>query len=286
MTNQIQNQLRADENSTGLFPISQYQIVNFARQLGPNEYTFNPRLGYISLNQALNNDDVLCVAYEGTVNGIAFKVGEFSMDIQRNTTIPEIMFLKMLKGPSQRPDLPMWDLMMKNVYSLGSFQVQPKDFKLNIVYADDPSGADLNYLPVKNEPNLSGVPLLNVFKLDQLNTQQERVSDGLFDLIEGVTIKLLHKSEFVGDTKGFEEHPDDVPGKYGFYVEKEVDSEIHTVTRMSIPDCYEIQGGGYLRVPDIKTSVYLRSKGDTFTCKCSKYDDEFWDILDNIPDVE
>lgn len=185
---QIQNQLRADENATQMLPISQYQIVNFARQLGPNEYTFNPRLGYISLNQALNNDDVLCVAYEGTVNGIAFKVGEFSMDIQRNTTVPEIMFLKMLKGPSQRPDLPMWDLMMKNVYSLGSFQVQPKDFKLNIVYADDPSGADLNYLPVKNEPNLSGIPLLNVFKLDQLNTQQEKVSDGLFDLIEGVTI--------------------------------------------------------------------------------------------------
>jgi len=114
----------------------------------------------------------------------------------------------------------------------------------------------------------------------------KRLLETFTHTIEGVTIKLLHKSEFVGDTKGFEEHPDDVPGKYGFYVEKEVDSEIHTVTRMSIPDCYEIQGGGYLRVPDIKTSVYLRSKGDTFTCKCSKYDDEFWDILDNIPDVE
>ncbi|MCK6609817.1 MAG: cell surface protein SprA [Bacteroidia bacterium] len=200
---QIQNQLRAEETTTGMLPISQYQIVNFARQLGPNEFSFNPRLGFISLNQALNNDDVLCVAYEGTINGIAFKVGEFSLDIQRNTNIPEIMFLKMLKGPSQRPDLPMWDLMMKNVYSLGSFQIQPSNFRLNIVYADDPSGADLNYLPVKNEPQLSGVPLLNVFQLDQLNTQQVRVSDGLFDLIEGVTINSATGRIFLPSVEPF-----------------------------------------------------------------------------------
>jgi cell surface protein SprA len=94
----------------------------------------------------------------------------------------------MLKGPSMRPDLPIWDLMMKNVYALGSFQIQSKEFKLNIVYADDPSGADLSYLPVKNEPLLSNLPLLNVFNVDKMNTQQEAVSDGLFDYIEGVTV--------------------------------------------------------------------------------------------------
>ncbi|MBC7382952.1 MAG: cell surface protein SprA [Bacteroidia bacterium] len=185
---EIENNLSADFSTTGLKPITQYQIVNYARQLGPNEYSFNPRLGYVSLNQALNNDDILNVAFEGTISGVPFKVGEFSQDVPRNTTKPEILFLKMLKGPSLRPDLPIWDLMMKNVYSLGSFQVQPKDFKLNIVYADDPSGADLNYLPVKNEPLLSGSPLLTVFNLDNLNTQQERTPDGLFDYIEGVTI--------------------------------------------------------------------------------------------------
>lgn len=101
--------------------------------------------------------------------------------------------------------------------------------------------------------------------------------------IEGVTIKLLHKAEYTGPLKGYEEHLDDVAGKPGYYVE---DSELHTVTRMNIPDCYEIQGKGYLRVPDIRTSVYLRSKGDTFECKCVKYDDEFWDVVENIPNVE
>lgn len=104
--------------------------------------------------------------------------------------------------------------------------------------------------------------------------------------IKGVTIKLVHKSDYDGPTRGYEEHPDDLPGKPGYYVEKEPEHNVYTITRLTIPDCYEVQGGGYLRVPDMKTSIYLRSKGDTFICKCSKYDDEFWDVLENIPDVK
>ncbi len=184
----VLNQLNADENETGLKPLNQYMLVNYARLLNQNEYTFNSRLGFISLNQALNNDDVLMVAFEGSINGKPFKVGEFSVDKPPNPADPNVLFLKMLKGPSQRPDLPMWKLMMKNVYSLNSFGIQPTNFRLNIIYADDPSGADLNYLPVKNEPQLNNQALLNVFGLDKLNLQQERVSDGVFDYIEGITI--------------------------------------------------------------------------------------------------
>lgn len=185
---QVQNQLTANQGITNLQPISQYQIINYARLLNASEYTLNPRLGYISLNSALNNDDVLHVAYEYTINGQYFKVGEFTTDLAPNPQTPNVLFLKMLKGPSQRPDLPMWDLMMKNVYSLGTFNIQQKDFKLNVIYADDPSGADLNYIPIQNEPQLTGQPLLTVLNLDNLNTQQERAPDGIFDFIEGVTV--------------------------------------------------------------------------------------------------
>jgi cell surface protein SprA len=186
---QIQNELQKDQAVTGLQPISQYQAISYARLLSPTEYTINTRLGYISLNQSLNNDDVLCVAYEYTdVNTGTHKVGEFTTDLPPNPSTPNVLFTKMLKGPSLRPDLPIWDLMMKNIYSLGTFQLQSKDFRLNIVYADDPSGADLNYLPVQNEPQLTGLPLVRVFNLDNLNTQQERAPDGNFDFIEGVTV--------------------------------------------------------------------------------------------------
>ena len=104
--------------------------------------------------------------------------------------------------------------------------------------------------------------------------------------IEGVTIRLVHKSDFQGEIKGYEEHLEDIPGKPGYYVEEEPDFEMCTVTRMAIPDCYEIAGKGYLRVPDIHTSVYLRSKGEQFECRCSKYDEEFWDVVENIPEVK
>ncbi|MFA9212428.1 MAG: cell surface protein SprA [Candidatus Methylacidiphilales bacterium] len=184
----VLNQIYGDESVTGLKPLSQYMLVGQARQLNQSEYTFNPRLGFISLNQALNNDDVLMVAFSGNVGGIDFQVGEFSADKAPNPATPNVLFLKMLKGPSQRPDLPTWKLMMKNVYSLGSFGIQPTNFKLNIVYADDPSGADLNYLPVKNEPLINDKALLNVFNLDKMNLQQERVQDGVFDYVEGVTV--------------------------------------------------------------------------------------------------
>ena len=191
-TYNIQNQIAKNQNTTRLQPISQYQIINNSRQLSPSEFTFNPLMGYISLNQQLSNDDVLCVAYEYMFNGHPYRVGEFSTgagSVPPNPNNPNVLFLKLLKGPSQRPDLPMWKLMMKNIYSLGTYNIQQKDFKLNIIYADDPSGAKLNYIPAQGEPLLIGNPLLSVMNLDNLNAQQQRTPDGIFDFIEGVTIQ-------------------------------------------------------------------------------------------------
>jgi hypothetical protein len=104
--------------------------------------------------------------------------------------------------------------------------------------------------------------------------------------IEGLTIDLIHKKD-LGDIEiqGYEEHTDETIGKPGYFVEND-DSELVTVVRMSIPDCYEINGKGYLKVPDIKTSLYLRSKGPRFECRCLKQDDEFWVVTENISEVE
>lgn len=167
-----------------------YEFINYARKLNPNEYTLNPRLGYVSLNQALNNDEVLAVAFEYTSNidGQVYQVGEFAQDIP-DATDNKVLFLKMLKGTIVRTKIPLWKLMMKNIYSLNTFNLNLEDFKLDVVYADDPSGADLNYLPVENVPGLSGgVPLIRVLNLDRINRQSEAKPDGIFDAIEGITV--------------------------------------------------------------------------------------------------
>lgn len=101
------------------------------------------------------------------------------------------------------------------------------------------------------------------------------------------TVKLIHKSDLPEGIKlkGSEEHSEEMVGKPGYFVEKD-DSLAFTAVKLAIPDCYEISGKGYLRVPDLKTSLYLRSKGETFTVKCIPCDDEFWDVAENIPEVE
>ena len=94
-----------------------YEKIENARMLDPREYYFNKQLGFISLNTALNADEVLAVAYEYTIGGQVFKVGEFSTD---GIPAPQTLILKLLKGTNLSPKLPTWKLMMKNVYSLGS----------------------------------------------------------------------------------------------------------------------------------------------------------------------
>jgi hypothetical protein len=103
--------------------------------------------------------------------------------------------------------------------------------------------------------------------------------------IEGVTIDLIHKSD-LGDVpiRGHEYHPVGMPGCHGYFMQND-GTEMLDVVRLPMPDCYEVVGKGFLRVPDLKTSVFLRSQGKTFKCRCKKYDDEFWDVLEKIPDV-
>ncbi len=167
-----------------------YELLTYARQLNENEFSMNSRLGYISLNSSLNNDEILAVAYEYTMNGQVFKVGEFASEISSDRTNSKVLMVKMLKGNIIRTHLPMWELMMKNIYSLGSFNINPTDLKFDIIYNDDPSGADLNYLPVKDIPALSGgIPLIRVMNMDRINRQQEAKPDGVFDVLEGVTFQ-------------------------------------------------------------------------------------------------
>ncbi len=159
-----------------------YEKVESARLLSSSEYTLNSTLGYISVRTALNADEVLAVAYEYTYNGQVYQVGEFSSDI---STTDQCLYLKMLKSTTSSPYLPMWDLMMKNVYNLGGFQIQKSKFKFNIKYLSDTTGTQINYLPV---PGLNNQPLLQVMNLDRIDSNEESNPDGFFDFIEGYTI--------------------------------------------------------------------------------------------------
>lgn len=164
-----------------------FDILQNARALNESEFTLNKLLGYISLAQPLNNDEILAVAYEYTFNGQVYQVGEFSRESNNGNS--DLLFLKMLKGNTIRITLPIWDLMMKNIYALNTYNLTKDDFKMNVIYADDTSGADYNYIPNNDVATFAnGNPLLKILGLDRLNRQEEPKPDGVMDLIEGITI--------------------------------------------------------------------------------------------------
>jgi cell surface protein SprA len=182
-------QVTSELTAMGLQPVQDFEKV-FARKLQPTDYYFNPQIGFISLNQQLQSDEVLAVAFEYTYNGKVHRVGEFSQDIPPDSTgnSQKVLFLKLLKATSQRPNLPMWDLMMKNVYSVGYGQLDRKDFQLDIVY-EEPSLGEKRYLPPDSVLSLyKGQPILSLVNLDRLNDQNDPQPNGFFDYIEGYTV--------------------------------------------------------------------------------------------------
>ncbi len=170
-------------SSDGFVGGQDFEKIEQARKLSASEYTVNLQLGYISLNSALNTDEVLAVAYNYTANGKTYQVGEFSND---GIDAPETLVLKLLKGTNLSPKLPTWKLMMKNVYNLNAYSLNSEDFELHVLYQNESTGTLVNYLPASN---LEGHILLNVLNLDNLNSQLDPGSNGLFDFIEGVTVQ-------------------------------------------------------------------------------------------------
>ena len=171
----------------GLHPVQDFEKT-YARELDSTEYTFNEKLGFVSLNRPLQPDEVLAVAFQYTYNGQVYQVGEFANDVPPDGKIaqPQILFLKLLKATSARPSLPIWDLMMKNIYSLGNSQINREGFRLDIFY-QDPGGGEKRYLPDAQE-TYEGRPLLSILQLDRLNSQNDPQPDGVFDFVSDYTI--------------------------------------------------------------------------------------------------
>ncbi len=188
--NTTYSDVRQVENITGVMAQfgqdfvggTDFEKIESARKLSPSEYNVNTTLGYISLNSALNTDEVLAVAYNFTVNGQTFQVGEFSTG---GIDAPQTLFLKLLKGTNLSPGKPTWKLMMKNIYNLNAYQLTSEDFELNIVYQNDSTGTYINYLP---ESRIEGHILLEVMRLDMLNKQLDPTKDGIFDYVPGITV--------------------------------------------------------------------------------------------------
>ena len=167
----------------GLNGGTDYEKLSNARLLSSQEYTLNNALGFISLKTPLRADEVLAVAYEFTYGGQTYQVGEFSSDIKESKST---LMVKLLKPNACSPKNGCWDLMMKNVYSLGTRSLRENGFKLDIYYASDSLGTNITYIP---EQQLKSNSLLQMLGLDRLDSNNSKENpNGIFDFIEGYTV--------------------------------------------------------------------------------------------------
>ncbi|MFJ1262731.1 cell surface protein SprA [Capnocytophaga canis] len=194
-----------------------YAVIENARKLEEGvDYKVDTKLGYISLNVALSSNEVLAVAYQYTYGSEVFQVGEFANDgisattyntsASQNAITNNLLVLKMLKSNRLNVKDPIWDLMMKNVYSLGSGQLDPEDFRMNIYYSDP---SPLNYISKVSDAGwdngLEDKILLNLFNFDRLNKYQDPQpgGDGFFDFIPGITVDQQYGKIFFTKVEPF-----------------------------------------------------------------------------------
>jgi cell surface protein SprA len=158
-------------------PAVHFEKIENARKLSDQEFSYNALLGYISLNQSLNNDEVLAVAFQYTIGDSTYQVGEFSTD---GVSGRDALILKLLKPTLTNPRNKIWDLMMKNIYSIGAYQVNPQNFQLDVWYNNPATSVLIPFLPYAG---VDDVPLIQVLELDKLNPTQTAYPDGYFDFV-------------------------------------------------------------------------------------------------------
>ena len=127
------------------------------------DFVVNRQLGFISMRVPVQPDHIIGVAYQYSYNGEVYTVGDLPPNVadrfERDTsdhpfcanddslsTNTNVYFVKMLKSATQRVDVPLWDLMMKNVYNIGAYNVNPDDFQFGIFY-DEPGIGEKQFLP-------------------------------------------------------------------------------------------------------------------------------------------
>ncbi len=252
--NVVSNYLKGDPFGIGksgyMVSGEDFEKIESARKLLPSEYTYNSKLGFITLNTTLNPDQTLAVAYQYQKIGdsAVYRVGELS---DEGINSPKCLIVKLLKSTSINTKNPLWDLMMKNVYSLGAYQVNPQDFILNIFYSGNENGVPTAYF-TEGSDDVKGVPLLRLMGFDNLDQQSNPYPDGVFDFINGAatrggTIESSNGRVYFSYLEPFGEHIHEIFGQDTSLASKYAYDSLYTQTKAGaeqFPDKnkYSIEG--------------------------------------------
>jgi cell surface protein SprA len=155
------------------------QSGNFLRLERNVDYFVSEDLGFIKMKSFVQ-DQILACHYT-LVDRIS---GDTLLVVGRDITTDETLnlSLQMLKPRSPHPNHPTWDLMFKNVYYLGSTNINKEGFSVNIVN---------NHLSPPSPRDKNGVTYLTHFSLDTESENGAPVPDELIDINNSNIINLI-----------------------------------------------------------------------------------------------
>ena len=151
---------------------------NFLRLERNIDYTLSEDLGYIRL-RTRSLDEILGCHYVLTDRISEDTVMTIGHGVSLNDST---LSLKMIKPQSPHPNHPTWDLMFKNVYYLGTTNINPEGFAVRIVN-------DRLTPPSDRDP--LGIPYLNQFGLDSLNENGSRQPYVIIDMNNPNIVNLI-----------------------------------------------------------------------------------------------
>ncbi len=133
------------------------------------EYYFDPELGYLRMNQPLDDSEVLAVAFRDTS-------GYTRGQIDFNPDLDKIIQLRLLKPMSPRPSNKSWDLAWRNVYMIGPRNMSEEGFELRMFFKP-PSGDPQETIEVEGKK----ITYLQVFGLDRVDRNGNTTPDNIID---------------------------------------------------------------------------------------------------------
>ena len=154
------------------------QTGNFKRLEQGQDYILSEDLGYIRLRQKANDEVLGC-----TYVLVDRESGDtLSVIGQTVSEINDYLEMKMIKPRNLVPSHPVWPLMFKNVYYLGTNNINKEGFELRIIN---------DRLSVPSHLDSKGTPYITYFGLDSLNESGVRTFDQKVDLTNSNVISLV-----------------------------------------------------------------------------------------------
>jgi cell surface protein SprA len=157
-----------------------YVINNFVKLTEGTDYIVDRSFGYITMIRPINNQ-AIAVAYQYTLGGQSTIIGDLTGTGQQINTNNKIL-LKLLRPAVQTNQLfnnrESWNLMLKNIYSIGGRGIKQDGFSAKIIYENyGGAQAQLERLPFAND----GKSLLTLLGLDRLNSSDAPQPDNALD---------------------------------------------------------------------------------------------------------